>query len=1109
MLHIVLIVVDRITLNKTSNKLRIVFTIFTIAIFLLNTILINSKMDINTREEQSDNLSLSTKIPHLYSTTISKLPIQDNHLPTIQAIQAGITWNGDEILDDPYAPVDPVIVTDSNDIIHICWANYANGRTLYHQMILPNGSYGEKEVVDNKADGESYRLDIAADSFGKIHLTYSWGSTVGTQKTYYRYWQENSWSTVERVDHGLNEKGEPVPAQAPKIAVDSTGTPHIIWNSFYQDAYGGLVLSEILYQKRLGTNQWSVVIEAGFSKPGDYDIVISDNGYIHIMFALINGLFSVEYQQVYYLSKHLYQSDWTSFDMLLNQYKPNIINVIPIPAMVTTGSAVHCFVNYLGETDSQILHFIRTAGNWNPPITISAKAGISGRIKLSAATSSVGNIILTWPYYVSDSISLRYQVYSATSEQWSSTFYVTSNYTTAQEPSIIYDNSDNIHLVWRDYLPTSGSALYYKQGFADDDLDGLSNDDEIAIYFTDPYNADSDSDLLNDGSEISLGMDPLNPDEDMDLILDGWEIQYNFDPNNATDALIDLDNDNLTNLEEFLANTFPNNNDTDFDDLLDGEELQIHFTDPTESDSDEDLLLDGEEINDFGTDPNNNDTEDDGMPDGYEIQNSLDPLLNDSLADPDLEGLTNIQEYYYNTNPQLNDTDMDKLSDFEEIFNYETNPLVSDTDGDFLSDFYELNINSTDTTYNTPNLYSTNPLVSDTDLDSLSDYQEIHLHLTNPILADTDYDQMLDGFEVKYGLDPFTDDASEDYDEDELTNYQESLYNSNPFANDTDNDLIYDKQEIDYGTNPLSSDTDFDKLGDYSEIFIYSTNASNPDTDLDGLDDHAELFYYFSDPLNIDTDGDTLLDGQEVYLYQSSPTRVDTDMDGLTDLQEVQFNSSPALVDSDLDGMDDYWEWLYGFNPRIDESLGDNDFDGLTNFEEYLFLSNPWKIDTDDDLIPDYFEVYRYFTLPNNNDTDSDMLSDYEEKFIHFTSPLDPDVDDDGLSDGYEILFSFTDPFNIDTDFDGYSDFDEVEAGTNPLDARFNPLTKRIVLLTSVSSGIIAFLLIYFLSPFIGKAISRRKENEWVQIGLEKRHQKHSELLHKTNGIAQNQDDTT
>ena len=142
MLHIVLIVVDRITLNKTSNKLRIVFTIFTIAIFLSNTILINSKMDINTREEQSDNLSLSTKIPHLYSTTISKLPIQDNHLPTIQAIQAGITWNGDEILDDPYAPVDPVIVTDSNDIIHICWANYANGRTLYHQMIFSNESSG-------------------------------------------------------------------------------------------------------------------------------------------------------------------------------------------------------------------------------------------------------------------------------------------------------------------------------------------------------------------------------------------------------------------------------------------------------------------------------------------------------------------------------------------------------------------------------------------------------------------------------------------------------------------------------------------------------------------------------------------------------------------------------------------------------------------------------------------------------------------------------------------------------------------------------------------------------------------------------------------------------
>lgn len=1104
-----MIAVDRLTIKIVSNNFRTLFALFTIAIFLLNPILINSKIDSSTGKEFSDDLILPTKIPGLYSTTITKQFLQDSQLPTIQAISTGITWNSDEILDEPYAPVDPVIVTDSNNILHICWANYVNGRTLYHQMIFPNGSYGEKEILDNKVDGESFRLDLVADSFGKIHLAYSWGATIGTQKTYYRYWLENSWSTSERIDHGLNTEGEPVPAQAPKIAVDSTGTPHVIWNSFYQDAYGGLVLAEILYQKRLETNLWSEVIASGFSKPGDYDIVISDNDYIHIIFALINGLFSVEYQQVYYLSKRLDQSDWTSFDMLLNQYKPSSIIVIPIPAIVTTGSAVHCFVNYLDGSNSQILHFIRTAGNWNPPIIISTKAGISGRIELSAATSSVGNIILTWPYYVSGSVSLRYQVYSATSERWSSTYYVTSNYTTTMEPSIIYDNTDNVHLVWRDSLPVSGSALYYKQGFADDDLDGLSNAEEIAIYFTDPYNADTDGDLLNDGSEIDLGMDPLNPDEDTDLILDGWEIQYGFDPNNATDALIDLDNDNLTNLEEFLANTFPNNNDTDFDALLDGEEIQIYYTNPTLSDSDEDLLLDGEEINDFGTDPNDNDTEDDGMPDGYEIQNSLDPLTNDTLDDPDLDGLINIQEYYYNTNPQLNDTDMDKLDDFEEIFNYETNPLESDTDGDFLSDFYELNINSTDITYNTPNLYSTDPLVADTDLDSLTDYQEIHIYLTNPILADTDADQMLDGFEIAYGLNPFFDDAAEDYDEDGLINYQESLYNSNPFANDTDSDSIYDKQEIEYGTNPLSSDTDFDHLGDYSEIFIYSTNASNPDTDHDNLDDYAELFQYFSDPLNNDTDGDTLLDGQEVYLYQSSPTHIDTDRDGLTDLQEVQFNSSPALVDTDLDGLDDYWEWFYGFNPRIDESLDDNDFDGLTNYEEYLFLSNPWKIDTDDDLIPDYFEVYRYFTLPNNNDTDSDMLSDYDEKFVYLTSPLDPDVDDDGLSDGYEILVSFTDPFNIDSDFDGYTDFEEVEAGTNPLDARFNPLTNRIILLTSVSSGIVVFLLIYFLSPYIGKAVSRRKENEWVQIGLEKRHQKHSELLLKTNGISQNQDENT
>ena len=45
----------------------------------------------------------------------------------------------------------------------------------------------------------------------------------------------------------------------------------------------------------------------------------------------------------------------------------------------------------------------------------------------------------------------------------------------------------------------------------DTDGDGLSNDDEAAIYFTNPALADTDGDGMPDGLETQLGTDPRNP----------------------------------------------------------------------------------------------------------------------------------------------------------------------------------------------------------------------------------------------------------------------------------------------------------------------------------------------------------------------------------------------------------------------------------------------------------------------------------------------------------------------------------------------------------------------------------------------------------------------
>lgn len=157
----------------------------------------------------------------------------------------------------------------------------------------------------------------------------------------------------------------------------------------------------------------------------------------------------------------------------------------------------------------------------------------------------------------------------------------------------------------------------------------------------------------------------------------------------------------------------------------------------------------------------------------------------------------------------------------------------------------------------------TNPNNPDTDVDGLSDGQEVHELGTNPLLTDTDSDGLSDGDEVLKNV-PVTSPTSTDSDFDGLKDGDEvAVYHTNPGLFDTDTDGIGDGDEIATGTDPLVlTDSDGDLLGDGLEAY-YGTNPENPDSDEDQLTDLYELFYTFTDPNRYDTDGDGTGDAVE------------------------------------------------------------------------------------------------------------------------------------------------------------------------------------------------------------------------------------------------------
>ncbi len=88
--------------------------------------------------------------------------------------------------------------------------------------------------------------------------------------------------------------------------------------------------------------------------------------------------------------------------------------------------------------------------------------------------------------------------------------------------------------------------------FVDADADGLSDNEEIALYHTNPNNRDTDGDGYNDGEEIKNGYSPLNInrkkmtdiDMDHDGLNDALEIQLKTniaDPDTDGDGVNDKD----------------------------------------------------------------------------------------------------------------------------------------------------------------------------------------------------------------------------------------------------------------------------------------------------------------------------------------------------------------------------------------------------------------------------------------------------------------------------------------------------------------------------------------------------------------------------------------
>ncbi|MDX1507019.1 MAG: S8 family serine peptidase [Woeseiaceae bacterium] len=396
------------------------------------------------------------------------------------------------------------------------------------------------------------------------------------------------------------------------------------------------------------------------------------------------------------------------------------------------------------------------------------------------------------------------------------------------------------------------------------------------------------------------------------------------------------------------------------------------------------------------------DADEDGMSDRWETQNGLDPSdPSDALTDLDADGLANIDEYLNGTNPQAADTDVDGLSDGDEVFVYQTDPTNPDSDNDGLTDNDEVSIHGTD------------PNQLDTDGDGLDDREEIQDHLTNPLVADSDNDGFDDRIEVLTGANPL-DAGSVPQPIDELTESFESgaiTHSGWEQVPGDDGDWFVSSGDALDGTYKLQSAIMSNNESAWIQFTAFFGNGYLYfDSRLEAPGCCDRIYYYLNNNFVA-----YIVAGQQE--WRSNSLAVTEGIHTISWEYRKDFRDNPPgdfgsidnvrfILDNDFDHMPDSWELSFGLDPfdPVDAS-GDLDADGLDNLAEFRAGTDPSNADSDGDLLPDGWEA-QFGLDPLANDSAGDPDADDATNAIEFqagTNPTVADTEGDGMPDGWEL----------------------------------------------------------------------------------------------------------